>query len=128
MALLVSDVSPWVEFFAGRECALLEAGLEAGIVEIPALVKIELLGNILSTKDRKSLEQVLEPLPILGLEPGHLQRAGRLKASLQEMGLAISARDAHILQCAKDREAILISNDPLFLRIQKSAGVRVQMW
>lgn len=128
MALLVSDASPWVEFFAGRDCGLLETGLEAGIVEIPALVKIELLGNVLSAKDRKSLEQVLEPLPVLGLDPDHLLRAGKLKAALQEMGLAISARDAHVLQCAKDREAILISNDPLFLRIQKSAGVRVQMW
>jgi predicted nucleic acid-binding protein len=82
---------------------------------------------VLAPKERKALEQVLEPLPVLGADPAHLTRAARLKAELQERGISISARDAHVLQCAKDRDAILISNDPLFLRIQKSAGVRVQM-
>lgn len=127
MALLVSDISPWIDFFSGRRSSLLEMGLEAGTLEIPAMVKIELLGNVLAPKDRKSLEQVLAPLVVLGSDPEHLTRAAKLKAELQEQGISISARDAHVLQCAKDRDAILISNDPLFLRIQKSAGVRVQM-
>lgn len=127
MALLVSDISPWIDFFSGERSSLLEMGLEAGTLEIPAMVKIELLGNVLIPKDRKALEQVLEALPVLGTEPEHLLRAAKLKAGLQEQGISISARDAHVLQCAKDRDAILISNDPLFLRIQKSAGVRVQM-
>jgi predicted nucleic acid-binding protein len=127
MALLVSDISPWIEFFRGERSSLLEMGLEAGTLEIPAMVKIELLGNVLAPKERKALEQVLEPLPVLGSGPEHLTRAARLKAALQEQGISLSARDAHVLQCAKDRDAILISNDPLFLRIQKSAGVRVQM-
>jgi predicted nucleic acid-binding protein len=117
-----------VEFFRGGECTLLEAGLAAGVVEIPALVKIELLGNVLGAKERKALEQALADLPVIGLDLAHLERAARLKAQLAEWGTAVSARDAHVLQCAKDRQAILISADPLFLRIQKSAGVKVQMW
>jgi len=127
MALLVSDISPWIDFFGGEPSPLLEMGLEAGTLEIPAMVKVELLGNVLAPKERKALEQVLEPLSVLGCDPEHLTRAAKLKAGLQEQGIAVSARDAHVLQCAKDRNAILISNDPLFLRIQKSAGVRVQM-
>ena len=127
MALLVSDISAWIDFFRGESSSLLEMGLEAGTLEIPAMVKVELLGNMLAARERKALEQVLEPLPVLGLDDDHLTRAAKLKAELQEQGISISARDAHVLQCAKDRGAILISNDPLFLRIQKSAGVRVQM-
>jgi predicted nucleic acid-binding protein len=127
MALLVTDISPWIDFFNGVPSSLLEMGLEAGNLEIPAMVKLELLGNSLAPKERRALEQVLEPLPIVGLDPDHLIRAAKLKAELLEQGISINARDAHVLQCAKDRDAILISNDPLFIRIQKSAGVRVQM-
>ena len=128
MFKLVSDTSAWIAYFAGRDCPLLEAGLAAGTVEIPAMVKLELLGNVLTAKDRKSLEQTLAGLTVLSMNEEHITRAGRLKASLEEKGTAISARDAHILQCAIDQDAILISNDPLFVSIQKSAGVRVQVW
>lgn len=128
MSLFVTDSSPWIAYFQGEDCAILETGLMVGAVGIPALVKVELLGNVLSAKDRKVLEKALESLPVLGLEPEHFLRAAKLKADLQEKGCSISARDAHILQVAIDQGAILISSDPLFQRIQKSAGVRVQMW
>jgi predicted nucleic acid-binding protein len=128
MSLLVTDSSPWVAYFRGEECALLETGLMAGTVGLPALVKVELLGNVMSTRDRKVLEKALESLPVLGIEPEHFLRAARLKADLSEKGISISARDAHVLQVAIDENAILISSDPLFRDIQKSAGVRVQMW
>ena len=124
---LVSDTAAWVRFFRGESVEILEMGLAAGLVEVPALVKTELLGNVLDTKFRKSLEQVLRPLPTLGTDPEHFLRAAKLKAELAEKGVAVSARDAHVLQCAIDRKAILISNDPLFLRIQKTAGVKVQI-
>lgn len=128
MALLVTDASPWLDYFAGKDCPILEAGLMAGAVEMPALVKVELLGNVLSAKDRKAFESALASIPTVGTDSEHYVRAARLKASLQEKGVALSARDAHILQCALDRDGILISNDPLFGRIQKTAGVRVQIW
>lgn len=128
MSLLVTDSSPWIAFFEGKECSILETGLMAGAVGIPALVKVELLGNVLSAKDRKVLERALETLPVIGIEPEHFIRAARLKADLQEKGILVSARDAHVLQAAIDQNAILISSDPLFQRIQKSAGLRVQMW
>lgn len=128
MSRLVTDASPWIDYFAGSECSILEAGLLASAVEIPALVKTELLGNVLSAKDRKALERALEAVPVVGTEASHFLRAARLKAALGELGISLSARDAHVLQCALDRGAVLISRDPLFSRIQKSSGVRVQMW
>jgi predicted nucleic acid-binding protein len=128
MALLVTDITPWVEFFSGGASALLETGLMAGAVGLPALVKAEILANPLGARERKSLEQALEGLPVLGLDPEHFTRAARLKADLQQKGVFLSVRDAHVLQCARDHQAVLISADPLFLGIQKSAGVRVQMW
>lgn len=123
----MADASAWIAYFSGEPSELLEAGLAAGLVAVPALVRTELLGNSLEKRDRRSLEQVLDGLPTLGLDPGHFSRAGALKARLEGEGIALSARDAHILQCALDRRAVLVSRDPLFRTLELSTGVKVQM-
>ncbi len=123
----VTDTTPWVAFFQGESCPFLETALLAGTVEIPALVKLEVLGNALG-RERKNLEKIFSNLSLKGTDPEHFTRAARLKATLEEKAIFLSARDAHILQCALDGDGLLISNDPLFARIQKSTGVRVQMW
>jgi predicted nucleic acid-binding protein len=128
MDLLVTDASPWVAFFREEFCPLFEAAMKAGILALPALVKVELLGNPLGGRERKALEAALESVPVLGLDEAHLLRAARLKATLDTQGVLISARDAHVIQCAKDAGGALLSRDPLFARIQKSAGVRVEIW
>jgi predicted nucleic acid-binding protein len=128
MDLLVTDASPWIAFFREEPCPLFEAALRAGILALPALVKLELLGNPLGGRERKALEQALESVPVIGFSETHLLRAARLKATLDAQGIAISARDAHVIQCAKDAGGALLSRDPLFGRIQKSAGVRVEIW
>lgn len=128
MINLVTDASPWIAFFEGKDCTFFELALNAGLVEIPALVKVELLGNAMSPKDRKLMESFLSKIPTVGNTEEHLQNAAQLKAELQSKKIHISARDAHILQCARDRNAILVSSDPLFTQIQNSTGVRVQLW
>lgn len=128
MASLVTDTGAWLAFFRNEDCSAFEIGLGAGILEIPALVKLELLGNVLGSKERKQLEEILSGVPTLGLSEDHFLRAARLKADLEEKGIRLSARDSHILQCARDRNAVLLSDDPLFTKIQDSTAVKVQMW
>lgn len=128
MARIVTDTNAWLAYFRNEECSFFEISLSAGILEIPALVKLELLGNVLSNKERKALEELLSGVPTIGLNEDHFLRAAKLKADLQEKGISISARDSHIIQCAIDRDAILLSNDPLFIKIQDSTTVKVQMW
>lgn len=128
MAKIITDTNAWLAYFRNEECALFEMGLSAGVLEIPALVKLELLGNVLTPKERKALEELLSGVPTVGLSDEHLTRAAKFKAEMREKGISLSARDSHILQCAKDREAILLSNDPLFIKIQESTAVKVQMW
>jgi predicted nucleic acid-binding protein len=128
MAVMVTDSTPWIAFFKGEDCPILEAGLDASIIELPALVKVELLGNRLPAKERKNLEEALSRIPLVEVSSEHLSRAGKLKADLTAHGFELSARDAHILQSALDRQAILLTNDPLFHRMQDSSGVRTQMW
>ncbi|MGZ3693933.1 MAG: PIN domain-containing protein [Bdellovibrionota bacterium] len=128
MIRVVTDATPWIDYFSGKKCAPLELALEAGVVSVPPLVQTELLGNSLEVRDRKTLEGLLRPIMIDKLHPEHWQRAGLLKAQLEEKGIFLSARDAHVVQCCIDQEAVLLSSDPLFRAIQKTCGVTVQIW
>lgn len=126
-ASLVADTSAWIAYFAGAGCLLLEQALLAGNVEIPALVKLELLGNSLDDQTRHALEAALSSIPVVSADSSQCERAGRLKAKLLDEGYAISVRDAHVLQSALDRGGMLLSDDPLFVDVQNSAGLKVQM-
>lgn len=127
MIRVVTDATPWLAYFSPEGCAPLELALGAGAVFVPPLVTTELLGNQLSVQNRERLEELLRPITIQKLHPEHWLRAGQLKAELERQGLFLSARDVHILQCAIDEQAVLLSVDPL-LKALKSSGVTVQMW
>lgn len=125
---MVTDISAWVAYFSGEKCDALELALGAGMAGVPAMVKLELLANPISSREREAMLDLLNRLPTLGLEEAHLLRAAKLKANLEQEGICISSRDAHILQCAIDQNAVLLTNDPILYQLQKSAGVRAQMW
>ena len=128
MAALVADTSAWVAYLGGETIPLLEAGLAAGIVHIPALVITELLGNDIPRRERHELEEMLSSLPILGTDAAHHSRAGAAKAELAKKGIGMSARDAHIFQCALDVKGVLVTRDPLFQHPALSSLVPVQVW
>jgi predicted nucleic acid-binding protein len=124
---IVTDATPWIAYFSGEGCPPLELALSAGAVVVPPLVCTELLGNSLGTRERKLFEDLLLPLTPPALHPEHWSRAGQLKAQLEKQNQFLSARDVHVLQCAIDEQAVLLSADPL-LKGLKSTGVTVQIW
>ena len=128
MIRVVTDASPWIAYFSGERCAPLELALAAGAAVVPPLVQVELLGNRLPPRERRALEELFAPLVPRGFHPEHWTRAGALKAELEGQGIFLSARDVHVLQCAIDEQAVLLSSDPLLNSVQKSTGVAVQMW
>lgn len=128
MAALVADTSAWVAYLGGETIPLLEAALAAGIVQMPALVITELLGNDIPRRERHELEEMLGSLPLLGANAAHYSRAGATKAELAKKGINMSARDAHIFQCALDVKGVLLSRDPLFRHPALSSLVPVQVW
>lgn len=125
MAIVVADTSAWVAYLRGEGMERLELALEAASLKLPAMVKLELLGSPLSKKERKNLEYLLAQIPVISLESGQASRAAEMKADLEGLGINISARDAHILQCAKDEKALFLTSDPLFLRLEKVCGLRI---
>jgi predicted nucleic acid-binding protein len=52
-------------------------------------------------------------------------RVGELRLRLRSGGLSVSTPDAHVAQCALDREALLLSNDRIFGRIARMVKLRV---
>lgn len=125
MSGLVADTSIWIEFFAGREAFALEAALADGLVVVPPIVVAELLSGARSLKHRKAVRDLLEELPLHETPRSHWLRVGELRRSLAENGLSVSTPDAHVAQCALDREAPLLTRDRVFERIAELTPLRL---
>lgn len=127
MDSVIADTSAWVAFFHGDPSETLELALEACRLELPSLVKLELLGAPFTSQERKKLEDALALLPVIVFDEAQILKAAELKASLETKGYFMSARDAVLLQCVLDRNALLLTKDPLFLSLEKTCNLRISM-
>jgi tRNA(fMet)-specific endonuclease VapC len=122
---LVVDTSAWIDFFGGGTVPLLEDALALGSVVLPPLVVAELVSGVRRDDRRAALVDLLEDLPLHETRRDHWVRVGELRGTLARKGLAISTPDAHIAQCALDRDAPLLSRDRVFSRIARHAPLRL---
>jgi len=56
----------------------------------------------------------------------HWVRVGDLRRRLAGRGVSVSTADAHVAQCALEREAVLLSRDAIFARIAEASELRLQ--
>ena len=122
---LVVDTSVWIDFFRGHSIPLLEDALALGSVVLPPIVVAELVSGARKPADRAALIDLLDDLPIHETPRDHWVRVGDLRRRLIEKGQAISTPDAHVAQCALDRDAPLLSSDRVFARITRHAALRL---
>lgn len=122
---LVVDTSVWIDFFRGHSIPLLEDALALGSVVLPPIVVAELVSGVRKPADRAALIDLLDDLPIHETPRDHWVRVGDLRRRLIEKGHAISTPDAHVAQCALDRDAPLLSSDRVFARITRHAALRL---
>jgi len=52
---------------------------------------------------------VIDELPVHDTPIDHWVRVGELRRTLLDRGLAVCTSDAHVAQCALDRDALLLS-------------------
>jgi tRNA(fMet)-specific endonuclease VapC len=123
---VVVDTSTWIEFLAGRPAPELEAALAAGAVVVPPIVVAELVSGARSARDRRAVIDLLSDLPSHETPFEHWLRVGELRRRLRDKGESISTPDAHVAQCALDREALLLSRDAVFERIARLEPLRVR--
>lgn len=125
MSGVVVDSSVWVDFFAGRPVPTLEEALTQGLVVLPPLVVAELVSGAQQQRQRAAIEDLLEDLPLHETPVAHWIRVGDLRRSLRNKGISVSIPDAHVAQCALDRDAVLLSRDAVFARIARLSPLRV---
>lgn len=125
MSGVVADTSIWIEFFAGRDAISLERALADSAVVLPPLVVAEMLSGTLQKRDRDAIEDLLTEIPLHETAFDHWVRVGKLRSLLRSHGLAVSTPDAHVAQCAIDRDALLLTRDRIFSRIARSITLRV---
>lgn len=125
MSGLVVDTSAWIDFFNGRPVPALEAGLAEGAVALPPVVVAELVSGARREKQRAALEDLVRDLDVHETPLEHWIRVGELRRRLAERGITVSIPDAHVAQCALDRDALLLARDAVFTRIAKQTRLRV---
>jgi predicted nucleic acid-binding protein len=121
---LVADTSVWIDFLAGRPAPELEAGLAQGAVVLPPVVVAELISGARRASQRAALLELVEDLPVHETTKAHWIRVGDLRRRMAEKGVAVSTPDAHVAECAIERDAVLLSRDRVFVDIAKVTSLR----
>ena len=125
MSGIVADTSEWIEYLAGRQADLLDHALAAGIVVVPPIVVAELLSGAADRAERDALADLLHDLVLHPTTFDHWVRVGLLRLSLRAAGVTVSVPDAHVAQCAIDRDVPLLTRDAVFSRIADHTELRV---
>ena len=125
MSGLVVDTSVWIDFLGGRPVPALEEGLAQGAVLLPPIVVAELISGARRERQRAAIIDLVGDLPVHETPRDHWIRVGDLRRLLAKQGIAVSTPDAHVAQCAIDRDAILLSRDAVFEDISKATSLRL---
>ncbi len=125
MSGVVVDTSVWIDFLAGLPAPALEEALSNGAVVLPPLVVAELVSGARRERERAAIAYFLEKLPLHDTPLAHWIRVGELRRALREKGISVSTPDAHVAQCALDRDAVLLSRDAVFRNIARLIPLRV---
>ena len=122
---VVVDTSVWIDFLAGAPTPSLEEALSQGSVVLPPLVVAELVSGARQQREREAIEYFIEKLPLHETPLAHWIRVGELRRDLRDKGLSVSTPDAHVAQCALDRDAVLLSRDTVFASIARLSSLRL---
>ncbi len=125
MSGVIVDTSVWIDFFAGHAVAALEDALAEGAVIMAPIVAAELISGAHRPRDRAALTDLLLELPLHETPLAHWIRVGELRRRLKEQGISVSTPDAHVAQCAIDRNAVLLSWDVVFKKIAQFSNLRL---
>jgi len=90
------------------------------------VVAAELVSGAQHPRDRAAIAALIEDLSLHETPLAHWVRTGELRRALRQRGISVSVPDAHVAQCALDRDAVLLSRDEVFRRIAEVRALRVR--
>ena len=121
--MIAADTSTWVAFLeggAGADAELLDRALEDRRVLMVLVVLTELLSD---PKLPSDIAKTLSEVPVVEIEAGYWQRAGRLRAKVLAKRRKARLGDALIAQSCIDRGISLLTRDREFRSFTESAGL-----
>ncbi len=125
MSGVVVDTSVWIDFLAGVSVPDLEEALARGVVVLAPVVVTELISGARRPRDRAAITDLLTELALHDTAIDHWVRVGELRRDLRDHGVSVSTPDAHVAQCAIDRDAVLFSRDAVFRRVARHSRLKL---
>ena len=122
---VIADTSEWIEFLAMRPAPVFEQCLETGSLVVSAVVVTELTSGARSREEQFVIEDLLAGVVMHECSFHHAARAGELRRTLRAKGVTVSSLDAHVAQCAIDRDASLLTRDAIFWKIAEHTKLRL---
>jgi len=126
VAVVVVDTSSWIDFFAGSVSEHVEEALAHGAAILPPVVVAELVSGAKTVEQRRAIGELLQDAPVHDTPLEHWIRVGDLRRSLSRYGVNVTVPDAHVAQCALDRNAVLLTRDAIFDRIAQHTALRLR--
>ena len=122
---VVVDTSVWIDFFAGSPAPALEDALAHGTAVLPPIVIAELVSGARRPRERAAIADLIADLGLHDTPREHWIRVGELRRRLAARGLSLSTPDAHVAQCALDRDALLLTRDAVFRMVARHTRLRL---
>jgi predicted nucleic acid-binding protein len=119
----ILDTSVLIGLIAGEPNEVLRKAMSDAA--IPPLVVAELVTGATTLQDRERIGILLQDIPVYEVDLGHWINVGLLRQHLRRHGLTVTLPDAHIAQCAIERDAALITRDAVFAKIADHTRLRV---
>jgi predicted nucleic acid-binding protein len=120
IAVDTSSMVAFLEGDPGDDTDLVQSALEDRQVVLPPVVLTELLSEPTLPVTVRSM---LGGLPLLEVEPGFWERAGRLRAAILKRKMKARIADALIAQSCLDQSVPLVTRDRDFRHIARVAGL-----
>lgn len=121
--MIAVDTSSMIAFLEGEKGSdvdMVQSALEHHQLVLPPLVLTEMLSEPSLTP---TVQTLLADLPLLDIEPGFWERAGRLRASVLKQRRKARVADALIAQSCLDQSVPLVTRDKDFRHFARSAGL-----
>lgn len=123
--MIAADTSTWIAFLEGEsgdDVRMLATALADRQVVMAPAVLTELVSD---PELRASAARTLSDVPLIDIEPGYWQRAGRLRARVLARNRKARLGDALIAQCCIDGGVSLITRDRDFRAFVEAAGLKL---
>jgi len=122
---VIVDSSILIAYLQGEPVPLIDAASKDGTIVVPPIVIAELMTGVETAAERIAVGELLQDSPLHATPLAHWIAVGELRQKLRQSGLAVTIPDAHIAQCALDRDAVLLTRDAIFRRMARHVPLRL---